>query len=246
MIHEAAEAVYLPNSGPPGRARSATPNSMFGSQLAFGPIADRCSVTIRPPGVSRSMQDKAIGLGWRVHSWRALVVAVRGPATSPEIVHREEVTLVDDESTREPYHATWAVPIDEAPALIGSVEKAAAAAAKAIKGFVSSLGPVGAVGVVGGNRKVPSELTGRLASHAMLHASERDLYEQAIIRGATIAGLPVTTIPATGRLFADASDALGVKLEPALASLGKSVGRPWQKDHKEATVAALVALKDAE
>ena len=193
------------------------------------------------------MQDKAIGLGWRVHSWRAVVVAVRGPATSPEIVHREEVTLVDDESTREPYHAAWAVPIDEAPALIGSVEKAAAvAAAEVIKGFVSSLGPVGAVGVVGGNRKVPSELTGRLASHAMLHASERDLYEQAIIQGAAIAGLPVTTIPATGKLFADASDVLGVKLEPRLASLGKSVGRPWQKDHKEATAAALVALKDAE
>src|SRR5215471_17850834 len=105
------------------------------------------------------MQDRAIGLGWRVHSWRALVVAVRGPATAPEIVLREEVTLVDDESTREPYHAAWAVPIDEAPALIGSVEKAAAAAAaETIKGFVSSLGPVAAVGVVGGNRKVLSEL----------------------------------------------------------------------------------------
>src|SRR5689334_17325742 len=163
------------------------------------------------------MHGTAIGLGWRVHSWRAVVVAVRGPAASPEIVHREEVTLVDDESTREPYHAAWAVPIDEAPALIGSVEQAAAAAAaKAIEGFVSSLGPVAAVGVVGGNRKVPSELTGRLASHAMLHASERDLYEQAIVKGATTAGLPVTTIPATGKLLADASDVLGVRLEPTL------------------------------
>jgi hypothetical protein len=76
--------------------------------------------------------------------------------------------------------------------------------------------------------------------------SERDLYEQAIVQGATTAGLPETTIPATGKLFADASDAsdgLGVKLEPTLASLGKSVGRPWQRDHKEASAAALVALK---
>lgn len=193
-----------------------------------------------------SMQDDAIGLGWRVHSWRALVVAVRGPATSPEIVHREEITLIDDEATREPYHAACAVPIDEAPALIGSVEKAAAAAAaRAIKGFVSSLGSVAAVGVVGGNRKVPSELSRRLASHAMLHASERDLYERAIIEGATTAKLPVTTIPATGKLFADASDVLGVRLEPALASLRESMGPPWQKDHREATAAALVALKAA-
>ena len=77
----------------------------------------------------------------------------------------------------------------------------------------------------------------------MLHASDRDLYEQAIILGATTAGLPVTTIPATGKLFADASDVLGVRLEPTLASLGRSVGPSWRKDHKEATAAALVALQ---
>jgi hypothetical protein len=193
-----------------------------------------------------SVDGKAIGLGWRVHSWRALVVAVRGPPTCPEIVHRQEITLVDDESTREPYHAAWAVPIEEVPALIGSVERAAAAAAaEAMEALVSSFGPVGAVGVVGGNRKVPSELTRRLASHAMVHASERDLYEQAVIRGAAIVGLLVTTVPATGRLFAEAADVLGVELEPALASQGTSVGRPWRKDHREATVAALVALESA-
>jgi hypothetical protein len=192
------------------------------------------------------MLDNAIGLGWRVHSWRALVVAVRGPAESPQIVHRQEITLIDDEALRQPYHAACAVPMPEAAALIGSVEKAAAAAAaKAIEDLVSSLGPVAAVGVVGGNRKVPTELSGRLASHALLHASERDLFERAIIGGATAAKLPVTAIPATGKLFAEASDLLGVSLEPMLASLGRSVGRPWQKDHREATAAALVALKAA-
>jgi hypothetical protein len=43
-------------------------------------------------------------------------------------------------------------------------------------------------------------------------------------------------------LLADASRLLGVDLEPSLATLGKSIGPPWQKDHKEATAAALVAL----
>jgi hypothetical protein len=189
------------------------------------------------------MPGTAIGLGWRVHSWWAVVVAVSGPAASPVIVHRERVTLLDDESVREPYHAAAARPLAEAPALIGSVEKAATAAAVAtIRGFVSSLGPVAAVGVVGGNRKLPTELPRILASHALVHASERDLYEQAVTQGATRAGLPVTTIPATKTLFDDASQALGVALEPTLAALGKSIGPPWQKDHKEATAAALVAL----
>ena len=31
-------------------------------------------------------------------------------------------------------------------------------------------------------------------------------------------------------------------LEPALAALGPSIGPPWQKHHKEAAAAALVAL----
>jgi hypothetical protein len=159
------------------------------------------------------MDDATIGLGWRVHA-----------------------------SAREPYHAAVSVPLDEAPALIASVEAAATAAAEStIRGFVSSLGPV-AAGVVGGSRRLPSDLSRILASHALLHASERALYERAVIDGATRAGLPVTTVPATGALFDHASKVLGVAIEPALAALGTSIGPPWQKDHKEATAAALVAL----
>ncbi len=185
----------------------------------------------------------AIGLGWRVHSWWAVVVAVSGPARSPVVVRRERVTLLDDASVQEPYHAAVGLPLDEARALIRSVEEtAASSAASMVRELASALGSVETVGVVGGTRRLPTELSRRLSSHALLHASERNLYEQAVIEGATRAGLPVTSVPATGKLFDDASQLLGVKLEPSLAALGKSMGRPWQKDHKEATVAALVAL----
>ena len=184
-----------------------------------------------------------LGLGWRVHSWTAVVVAVTGPAASPVVVHREQVTLVEDESVREPYHAATAVPLAEAPALLASVAEAAAAAAEAaIRGFVSSLGAVAAVGVVGGNRRLP-ELPQILAKHARWHEAERDLYERAIIEGASRAAIPVSTIAATGALFGEASRVLGVDLEPALTALGKSIGPPWQKHHKEAAAAALVALE---
>jgi hypothetical protein len=187
--------------------------------------------------------SNSIGLGWRVHSWWAVVVAVSGPPASPVIVHRERVTLIDDASLHEPYHAAAALPLAEAPPLIRSVEDAAAATAEAaIRGFISSLGPVAAVGVVGGNRRLP-ELPQILVKHARLHEAERDLYERAIIEGASRAGLPVTTIPATGALFDHASHVLGVALEPSLAALATSIGPPWQKNYKEATAAALVALK---
>ncbi|HZN14543.1 MAG TPA: hypothetical protein VFB78_09775 [Acidimicrobiales bacterium] len=184
----------------------------------------------------------AIGLGWRVRHSSALVVAVSGLASSPVVVHREAFTLVADASLREPYHAAVAVPLDEAPALIKSVEEAATAVAvTTIRALVSSLGGVAAVGVVGGTRQLP-ELPRILAKHALLHAADRDLYEQAIIEGAARAGLPVTTVPATGRLFDHASQLLGVNVATSVAEAGKSIGPPWQKDHREAAAAALVAL----
>jgi hypothetical protein len=111
--------------------------------------------------------------------------------------------------------------------------------------FVASLGSVASVGVVGGDRPVRTELPRILASHALLHASERDLYEQAVIKGAIRAGLPVTTIPVKGKggTVDHASEMLGVALSPALARVGKALGPPWQQDHRDATAAALVALE---
>lgn len=192
-----------------------------------------------------------IALGWRIHSWWAVVVTVSGPPTSPVVVHRERVTLVEDTSLQEPYHAAAArvrgrfddeALLGEARALIATVEETAAVSAEtAIHGLVSSLGPVVATGVVGGNRRL-STLPHTLAGHARLHEAERDLFEQAIIQGATRVGLPVTTIPATGALFGHASELLGVDVEGVLAALGKSIGPPWQKNYREATAAALVAL----
>jgi hypothetical protein len=168
---------------------------------------------------------------------------VTGPAASPVVVGRERVTLLDDPLVQEAYHAAVGRPLDEARASIDAVEERAAASSVTIlRGLaVKYGGPVAGVGVVGATRRLP-ELPRILGSHALLHAAERDLYEQAVIEGATRLGLPVTTVPATGKLFDDASQMLGVDLQASLAALGAALGPPWQKDHKEATAAALVAL----
>ena len=184
----------------------------------------------------------AIGLGWRVVHSSAVVVGISGPPGSADVVFRDTITLLDDASIEEPYHAACALPRDEVPAFIKSVEEtASAAAASVIRGFVASLGSVAAVGVVGADRRLP-ELERILVKHALLHAADRNLYEQAIVEGASRAGLPVATLPATGKLFDHASEVVGVALGPALAALGKSAGPPWQKQHREAAAAALVAL----
>lgn len=185
----------------------------------------------------------AVALGWRIHSWWATVVAVSGVPTEPAVLRREKVTLVEDASVQEAYHAAATRPPDEAPAFIRSIQQTAASVAAAtIAEWASSLGSVTAVGVVGGDRRLP-DLPRILSKHALLHAAERDLYERAVIEGANRTGLLVATIPATGKLFEQVSEVVGVEVEPLLNGLGKSIGKPWQKDHKEATAAALVALR---
>ena len=184
----------------------------------------------------------AIALGWRIHSWWATVVAVSGTPAEPVVLRRDQVTLVEVTTVQEPYHAAVSRPLDEAPAFIRSIqETAASVAAATITAWASSLGSVTAVGVVGGDRRLP-DLARILSKHALLHAAERDLYERAVIDGANRVGLQVATVPATGKLFDQASQAVDVEVEPLLNALGKSIGKPWRKEHKEATAVALVAL----
>ena len=97
-------------------------------------------------------REKGIALGWRVRSWSAVVVAVSGRPEAPDVIHRERVTLIDDESARDPDHAAASlvggrVGLDaepflrEARALIESIDTTAAAAALAtLRGLTSSLG----------------------------------------------------------------------------------------------------------
>ena len=177
-----------------------------------------------------------------MHASSAIVVAIGGSAASPVIAHREVVSLLDDVTRQEPYHVAAALPLDEAPSVIRSVAEAATEGAViALQRLMDSLATVAATGVVGGDRKLP-ELSRILQKHALLHAAERALYEQAIVDGATRLGVPVTTVPATGSLFSDASKALGVDVESSLAAVVKTIGPPWKKDDREAAAAALVAL----
>jgi hypothetical protein len=66
------------------------------------------------PKKTRSLAS--VGLGFRVHSGWAAVVAVKGPASSPAVVDRRRIELADPEirSSLQPFHA--AAELDPAPA----------------------------------------------------------------------------------------------------------------------------------
>ena len=87
------------------------------------------------------------------------------------------------------------------------------------------------VGVVGKVRNVPDDLQRILVAHALLHAAEGALYEEALLDAATRAGL--------GALLVEERT---IEIPAALDRLGKQLGPPWQKDHKLAASAALAVL----
>ena len=172
-------------------------------------------------------------LGWRSHSGWAVMVVVREPASSPSVLARRRIELVGESLPRQPYHAIVesALSMREACALIARVEKMSAAAAAAATEAALREFAVAAVGVVGRNRSVPDDLERILASHALLHAAEGQMFELALVDSATQLDLPVSVLE-PGR----------IAVRHDLQLMGKVLGPPWQKDHQLAAAAALAAL----
>ncbi len=171
-------------------------------------------------------------LGWRTHSGWAVLVAVTGTPRSPKVLARERVQLVDEPLPRMAYHAIEAYDLSlrEGKALIAKVRRAATTAAtKTIKAAVKEHG-VDAVGVVGKVRNVPDDLERILAAHALLHAAEGALYEEALVDAAGRAGIDAMLV-----------EERTIEIPGALDAIGKSLGPPWQKDHKLAATAAFLA-----
>jgi hypothetical protein len=100
---------------------------------------------------------------------------------------------------------------------------------------------------VRGNQDPPETLEEILRAHPLLHTAEGALFRDALARACEGAGLPVTGVRARA-LPAAAAGVLGVApgaLQGWLAEVGKALGRPWSRDHKDALLAAAVALAAA-
>jgi hypothetical protein len=103
-----------------------------------------------------------------------------------------------------------------------------------------------AAGVTGHPRDVPS-LDKVLASHALLHLAEGELYRGAICGAADARGLTVVAIdPKHG--IDETAQTLGAapaRFAQRLRDLRAELGAPWQADHRLATAAGLAALHAA-
>lgn len=194
-----------------------------------------------------------VALGLRVHSgWAALVVVGRHNGDIV-IVERRRIELVENEWQKQPYHAAENLKRDAGRNL---VKRGIAAARRnagreiraALKRERQRENEVTACAVLVTDPMPPWSTEEILAVHFRMHKAEGVLFRDALIRAAEACRLAVVAIPEK-QLAEQAVNVLKTRandLSDTISNLGKSVGPPWGKDQKEATVAALVALQYAQ
>ena len=195
---------------------------------------------------------KQAAVGFRTHSGWAAMVAVSVEKGAPRVLVRERVQLVETFTYRfrQPYHTAEKLPLGEAQQFVARVKaEAERLARRALHKLRSDLEKLGIQArrsslLLASGKTLPS-LEKILASHALIHAADGELFREALLRAAKRSGLASVKIRER-QLLEIAQQAFGT--EPAallrrLRELGKPLGPPWSQDEKFATLAAWLALR---
>jgi len=199
-----------------------------------------------------STRRRRAALGWSVHTGWAVLVAVSGPAASAAVIDRRRIQMMPQRDVKRPrfvFHAAQKLaPAAGARTVRLAMEmswKNARAATHAVTSELRAQGyDVAASGIVVGNKRLDAPLATIIESHALIHTAEGQLFRDAIRRACESLRLPVTEAGAK-ELAAQAAKALRLSetaVTARLAAMGAAAGRPWSKDHRQACLAAMIAL----
>jgi len=190
-------------------------------------------------------------VGFRAHSGWAAAVAVAGPPDAPAVITRRRIEMADRgrAGPAQPYHAAVGLEIREAERVVGEcAARAATLATTALRAMIEDLRVLGhAVSGAGlllaSGRPLPA-LEGILASHALIHTAEGELFREALRAASRECGVPLIAIKERD-LFTRAAADLRMpakQMERHIAAMGKAIGPPWRQDEKLAAAAAWLAL----
>jgi hypothetical protein len=197
---------------------------------------------------------KKAAIGFRVHSGWAAVVAVCVEKGAPVVLERKRVHLVNTftYTFRQPYHTAEKMPLTEARKFIAQVQtEARRLAHRVIHGMQSEFEKLeikltrGSLLLASG-RPLP-DLEKILASHALIHTADGELFREALSYAAKRCGIEMVGIKE--REFLECAQQT-LHIQPAallrrITELGKPFGSPWSQDEKFATLAAWLALRGA-
>jgi len=193
---------------------------------------------------------KTAAVGFRVHSGWSAVVVVCLEKGDPVVLHRQRVQLVERFTYRfrQPYHTGERMALAAAGEFIAGVrEKGRDLAYRAIhdlqvelkgRGYQLTRGAL----LLASGRPLP-ELEKILASHALIHTADGELFRECLLHASARCGLGVVTIRER-ELLEQAAKALRVPRPGLLrraTELGRPHGSPWTQDEKFATLAAWLA-----
>src|ERR1700687_5849247 len=175
------------------------------------------------------MRRAAVGL--RAHSGWAAAVTVGGTATAPVLLDRRRLALANDAAVRpvQPYHASEGLPLAKAARIVGhAIEEARRLGERDLRvlaGDLLSLGhEVDCCVVLSGSGRTLPALESVLASHALIHAAEGEMFREALRHAGGGAGISVLEVKEK-ELSLVAVDVLGMpelELKHRLGELGRA------------------------
>jgi len=192
-----------------------------------------------------------VSIGLRAHSgWSALVVVAESDGFI-RVLDRSRIELADHSvpGFPQPFHAAEPLPLVQAHDLVERcIETSRRMAERALRAAADDLRrrkyEVSACGILARSDRPLPPLDRILASHAMIHAAEGEMFREALLRGAKHCGIAALMIPersvsdlAEKTLHLPFSD-----IRERMTYLGRELGPPWREDQKLATLAGWVAL----
>ena len=197
-------------------------------------------------------QLKPAALGFRTHSGWTALVAVCVDRGSPVVLLRRRVHLVETFTYefRQPYHTAEKMLLGQAREFIARMQaEARRLAYRAVRELASRAQEQGAkltrCGLLLASGRALPTLEKILASHALIHTADGELFREALLHASARCGLRDFTIKER-ELLERAGQTLRLKstvLMDRVTELGRSFGAPWSQDEKFATIAAWLALR---
>jgi hypothetical protein len=193
---------------------------------------------------------KRAAFGVQMHSGWGVLVAISGSPDAIEILARRRIVTADPEmpGAIQPYHYAMNLKLPEsekhlAKCAAASTRLAAAAIADLVKELnARQFHIVGSAVLQASGRSLPS-LEKILASHPLIHTAEGEFFRHTVSRACEDLQIHVTAIrqreleERAKSTFGNAS-----RVQGPIASLGKTIGPPWTKDHKTAALAGALIL----
>jgi hypothetical protein len=194
---------------------------------------------------------KRAAFGIQMHSGWGVLVAVSGTPREIEILARRRIVTADPEmpGAIQPYHYAVNLKLPEsdkhlAKCAAASTRLAVAAIADLVKELdARHFHIVGSAVLLASGRSLPP-LEKILASHPLIHTAEGEFFRHTVSQACEDLKISVTAIRQRDldeKAKAAFGNAAG-RVQGSIASLGKTIGPPWTKDHKTAALAAALIL----